>query len=246
MFAFALAVWVMLPACGNDTPAAMQVPGTSQAENAAPADKSEKGEKEDEDNKAQGMATANVADAKSATIQNLLTAFAGESTASAKYAAYAQKAEQEGLHQIALLFKAASMSEKIHANNHKSVLEDMGQTVAAVTPQFTVKTTKENLADAITGETYEITTMYPQFLAVAKAVDNPLATISLNYAFKTEQKHKVLYEKAMAALENNQVNTLAAQYFVCPTCGNTYEQTAPKRCGISMTGGERFLTVNSI
>ncbi len=241
MFALALSAGMLLSACGNDAPTSMQIPGSSQAEN-APVDKSGKAAADND----QLSAVTNVAEAKSATVKNLLTAFAGESTASAKYAAYAQKAQQEGLPQIAMLFKAASLSEKIHASNHKATLEDMGETVADISPQFTVRTTKENLADAIAGETYEITTMYPQFLATAKVTDNPLVMITLNYAMKTEQKHKPLYEKALAALENNQVGTLASQYYVCPTCGNTYEQSAPKRCGISMTNGTRFLTVNSI
>ncbi|MBK8557825.1 MAG: rubrerythrin family protein [Lewinellaceae bacterium] len=183
------------------------------------------------------------ADAKSATATNLASAFTGETTASAKYAAYAKKATEEGLLTIATLFRAASSSENIHANNHRAVLEEMGATVPVVNPNFTVKTTKENLQDAISGESYEISTMYPEFLSIAQKANNQLAMISMNYAFKTEQKHKVLYEKAIAALNNNQVNSLPNQYIICPTCGNTYETTAPKRCGISMTGRERFITI---
>jgi rubrerythrin len=61
-------------------------------------------------------------------------AFTGETTASAKYAAFAQKAEQEGYHEIAMLFKAASKSEKVHATNHKAVLTEAGQAVPEVNP----------------------------------------------------------------------------------------------------------------
>jgi rubrerythrin len=183
---------------------------------------------------------------KELNIENMKEAFRGETTASAKYAAYSKKAEEEGYHEIALLFKAASVSEKIHANNHKAVLVEGGQQTPSFTPEFTVKSTKENLKDALAGETYEITTMYPQFIVNANKVGNQFSLISLNYAYKTEQKHKPLYEKALAALENNNVKSLSSVFYICPTCGNTYDTKAPTRCGISMTGSEKFIKIDSL
>jgi rubrerythrin len=188
--------------------------------------------------------TSNDANAK--TTENMQAAFKGETTASSKYAAYSKKAEQEGYHQIALLFKAASIAENIHANNHKAVLQESGVSVPIIKPEFTVKSTKENLQDAITGETYEVTTMYPEFLTAANKAGNQFAMMSLNYAYKTEKKHKVFYEAALTALQNNSVKSLPTVLYVCPTCGNTYESTAPARCGISMTGGEKFIKITSL
>ncbi|MCB9338485.1 MAG: rubrerythrin family protein [Lewinellaceae bacterium] len=179
-------------------------------------------------------------------INNLTDAFKGETTASAKYAAYAKKAQEEGYPQIALLFKATSASENIHANNHRFVLEDLGATIPAVKPDFTVKTTAENLKDAIAGESYEIATMYPDFIKNAQAANGKLALISLNYAYKTEQRHKPLYEKALTALEGKQVNTLASVYYVCQTCGNTFDGVAPKRCNISMTSSDKFTKIDKL
>lgn len=193
-------------------------------------------------------ATTNPEDARAAieaTITNLLAAYAGETTASAKYAAYAQKAASEGHPRLALLFKATSRSERIHADNHRAVLEEMGKTIPEINPQFTVGTSKENLTDAIAGESYEITTMYPEFLTAANIADNQLALVSLNYAYKTEMKHKPLYENALALLMANQLETLPNQYLICPTCGNTYDGTAPKRCRISMTDGNRFIKITA-
>lgn len=185
-------------------------------------------------------------EAKATNLQNMQDAYKGETTASAKYEAYSQKAEEEGYHEIAMLFKAASKSESIHANNHKVVLAEAGESVPDINPEFTVNSTKENLMDAIAGETYEVTTMYPNFMINANKAGNQLAMVSLNYAYKTEQKHKVFYEKALAALESDTVESLPSVYFVCPTCGNTYETTAPKRCGISMTSGEKFIEIVDI
>jgi rubrerythrin len=187
-----------------------------------------------------------VGDAKTINLQNLQDAFKGESTASAKYAAYSKKAEEEGYHEIAMLFAAASKSEKIHANNHKAVLSESGQKVPEIKPEFTVKSTKENLKDAITGEGYEVSTMYPEFMTNANTAGNQLSLVSLNYAFKTEQKHKVFYEKALAALESKTMKSLSSVYYVCPICGNTYDTTPPSRCGISMTGSEKFVKVDKL
>ncbi len=245
---FALAIWMLLSACGSnpETNAALQPPETTQPDTAAPAVKTEK-EDDDEAGETKGneqkVGLGAPAAAITATVSNLAAAYTGETTASAKYAAYAKKAQDEGFAQIALLFKATSASEKIHAANHKAVLEDMGEVVPEVKPQYTVRTTQENLTDAITGETYEITTMYPDFLTAANEADNQLALTSLNYAYRTEQRHKPLYEKALVALQNNQVKTLSALYYVCPTCGNTYDSAPPKRCRVSMTNSDRFIKI---
>jgi rubrerythrin len=69
------------------------------------------------------------------TLENLKTAFAGESQANRKYLAYARKAEKEGFPKIAQLFRTAAEAETIHALAH---FENMGA----------VRSTLENLKDA--------------------------------------------------------------------------------------------------
>ncbi|MEO8515845.1 MAG: ferritin family protein [Flavobacterium sp.] len=199
-----------------------------------------------ENAKTEEETAVNAEEAKTKTIANLQAAFKGESNASATYAAFSKKAVEEGHKEIAMLFKAASNSEKIHAANHKAVLEEMGVTAEPVVLDVKVNSTKENLEAAIKGESYEVAEMYPSFLKMANAADNQLAMVTFNYAYKTEKKHKAFYEKALAALETNTDKTLPTTYFICPTCGNTYDTTAPKRCGISMTSGEKFIKINSL
>jgi hypothetical protein len=87
------------------------------------------------------------------TIKDLKEGIKGETTASAKYAAFAQKARTEGQYTIAKLFDAASKAESIHAANHTRTLNEMGEKMENVTPQFEVKTTAENLQSALEGET---------------------------------------------------------------------------------------------
>jgi rubrerythrin len=152
------------------------------------------------------------------TDENLKAAFAGESQANRLYLAFAKKAEQEGLTQIAMLFKAAAEAETVHAHNHLRVL---GQ----------VKETQDNLGTAITGETHEFKSMYPQFIEEAKAEGNKQALVSFDWANKVEQMHADLYQKALDALKNK-TPIAKADYYVCPVCGATFEGTAPDRCPV--------------
>jgi rubrerythrin len=178
------------------------------------------------------------------TIENLKAGIIGETTASAKYAAFAQKATEEGNIQIAKLFEAASKAELTHATNHKKVLEELGEKMSDFTPQFEVKTTAENLQAAIEGEQYEASTMYPQFLSDAKSEKVKNAEKSFTWAFDTEKKHAEFYTVALNALNSNDVNSLPAEYAVCPVCGNTYDTAKlDAKCAFCMTSKEKFIIV---
>ncbi|HEX7583856.1 MAG TPA: ferritin family protein [Prolixibacteraceae bacterium] len=178
------------------------------------------------------------------TIENLKAGIKGETTASAKYAAFAQKATDEGNVNVAKLFLAASKAESIHAANHRKVLDGLGEKMEDFTPAFEVKTTAENLQAAIDGETYEVTTMYPQFLADAKAEKVEKATKSFTWAFDTEKKHEQFYTKALQALTANAQNTLPMEYAVCPVCGNTYDKaTIVEKCAFCQTSKDKFFLI---
>jgi len=177
---------------------------------------------------------------------NMQAAYKGEMTATAKYAAYAKKAAGEGFPQIALLYRAISAAETIHAGNHKAVLAESGASVPVITPEYTVKSTRESLQDDIKGEAYEAATMYPDFLKTAADAGNDLAVISLTYAQKTEKRHEGMYQRALVALDKHTLSMLPTAYFICPTCGNTYENKAPARCGISLTKGALFARIDAL
>jgi rubrerythrin len=175
------------------------------------------------------------------TLENLMYAFKGETTASAKYAAFATKAKEEGQNEIAKLFEAASKSESIHAANHAKVIEEMGGKTEAFTPEFEVKTTAENLQAAYDGETEEITNMYPGFITTSETekVDNAVQTFT--YAIETEKKHQAFYQKAIEALKNKKTKELAFEFYVCPKCGNTYDKNNVKDfCELCATPKDKF------
>jgi rubrerythrin len=178
------------------------------------------------------------------TIENLKAAIKGETTASAKYAAFAQKATEEGLDTIAKLFSAASKAESIHADNHKKVLTELGATMEDFTPEFEVKTTAENLQGAIDGETYEFNTMYTGFIETAKTEKVDKAVKSFTWALDTEKKHAEFYKKALDAAKMNMEKGLPVAYMVCSVCGNTYDAAAvDEKCAFCQTPKEKFLTI---
>ncbi|OGP74679.1 MAG: rubrerythrin [Deltaproteobacteria bacterium RBG_16_50_11] len=160
------------------------------------------------------------------TEQNLKEAFAGESQANRRYLAFAKKAEEEGYAQIAKLFRAAAEAETVHAHNHLRVLKG-------------IRSTRENIQEAVAGETHEFKSMYPEMIEKAKAEKNEEALESFRFANEVEKIHAALYSKALEKLGKNE----AVDYYVCPVCGNTVEKAAPDKCPICSTPGKRFLKI---
>ena len=164
------------------------------------------------------------------TIKNLKTAIAGESQANRRYMAFANKAEEEGFSQIAKLFRAAAEAETIHALNHLRIVGE-------------VKSTAENLNNAISGETLEFEEMYPEYIQIAKSEGNKQAAWSFTVANKVEQIHANLFNKAAVALKIKKTME-KTDYYVCGICGNTVEGTPPERCPICGAPKEKFFKSN--
>ena len=165
----------------------------------------------------------------SKTIDNLKTAFAGESQANRRYLAFAQKAEEEGFTQVAKLFKAAAEAETIHALNHFKITGES-------------KSTKENLEAAISGETFEFKKMYPEYFNTAKQEGNRQAMWSLDVASKVEKVHAGLFQKTIDTLKSDK-ELPNVDYYVCGNCGNTVENEPPERCPICGAPKSKFFKV---
>jgi len=176
------------------------------------------------------------------TAENLKTALQGETTASAKYSAYAQKAFDENLPNIAALFLAAAKSESIHAKNHKIVLAGMGYKLDVQPEAFTEGTTLENLQAAFDGEKHEVEAMYPGFLELANTDNVTEAVKSFGWSLDTEKKHMELYTAAINALKAKSEKSLPSEYFVCPKCGFTYSnKDVEDNCELCGTEKEKFI-----
>jgi rubrerythrin len=151
----------------------------------------------------------------SKTEENLKEAFAGESQANRKYLAFAKKAEDEGYKAVAKLFRAAAEAETVHAHNHLRELAG-------------IKTTKENLEQAITGESHEFQQMYPKMIEEAIAEGKKTAQRSFTIANEVEKVHAALYKKALDSLGKNE----DVDYYICKVCGYTAEKEAPDTCPV--------------
>ncbi len=161
----------------------------------------------------------------SKTLDNLKEAFAGESQANRRYLAFAKKADEEGHPQAARLFRAAAEAETVHAHAHLRAMKG-------------VKSTEENLQEAIDGETFEFTKMYPKMLAEAQEEGNKQAAMSFDNANQVEEIHASLYKDVLENLGQNE----EAVYYVCQICGNTVEE-APEKCPICNSPKKLFKKV---
>jgi rubrerythrin len=162
------------------------------------------------------------------TEEFLKEAFAGESQANRKYLAFAERADKDGFPQVARLFRAAAAAETVHAHSHLRVLQG-------------VKSTKENLQDAIAGETHEFKSMYPEMIEAAKTEGNKAAERTFSFANEVEKIHATLYQKLLDNLGGAQENY---DYYVCPICGYTAEGKAPDICPVCGTKGELFRRID--
>jgi rubrerythrin len=187
-------------------------------------------------------ATPLLASTTNKTLENLQTAFNGESNAHAKYLAFAKKADQEGYGPVASLFRAAARAEEVHAGNHAEVIKKMGATPVAKIETPEVKSTKENLEAAIKGETYEKDEMYPSFLKQARAEKNKDAIQTFNYAKSAETEHARLYSEALANVE--QMKGGAVSYYVCTVCGYTTAKMDFSKCPSCFSPKEKYETIS--
>jgi rubrerythrin len=183
-----------------------------------------------------------MAAAATTTLDNLQTAYNGESNAHARYIAFAAKADAEGYAQAAALFRAAARAEEIHAANHAVVIKKLGGTPTAKLEKPVVKSTKDNLAAAIKGETYERDTMYPEFLKEARASRDTDAIQTFNYAKTAEAEHARLYTEALNNLDKMKAKGVV--YYVCTVCGNTTTKLDFAKCPSCFNSKDKYVAVS--
>jgi Rubrerythrin len=150
----------------------------------------------------------------SKTLENLKEAFAGESQANRKYLAFAHKADQEKMPYAARIFRAAAEAETIHAHAHLKAMKGIGST-------------EENLKEALSGEVFEFTDMYPPMIKDAEAEGEKSALRSLTLANEAEKVHAEMFQKALANPGQE-----ASKVYICLVCGHIAEGHTPDQCPI--------------
>jgi rubrerythrin len=129
------------------------------------------------------------------TIKNLEAALAGESMAHIKYRYFARIAREEGHEEVARHFEETADQEIKHAWGHLELL--LGDI-----------NTRQALEKAIEGETFEYTTMYPDYERIARQEGNLEAAYEMQAQTEESKQHAQEFmmilrkaEKRFAALK---------------------------------------------
>ena len=155
------------------------------------------------------------------TLENLLTAFAGESQARNKYTYYASKAKKEGYVQISNIFLETAANEKEHAELWFKLAHGIG-------------TTEENLLDAAEGENYEWTDMYKEMAATAREEGFPEIAAQMEGVAAIEKEHEERYRKLAANIKEGKVFEREEKVlWQCSNCGHqVVAEKAPQLCPV--------------
>jgi rubrerythrin len=167
------------------------------------------------------------------TEEDILKAFENESRARWTYKAFADKAEQEGNHEVAKLFRAAAASEEIHANSLLKALQEMSRATNELwvsgmyDPKMVKDSTADNLKEAI-NENIELSKLYPRMIQDAEKDGWSFARECFTYASAVDKVHESLFNNALQNLGKKK----SVEYFVCESCGNTIDHKPADSCKV--------------
>ena len=130
------------------------------------------------------------------TEQNLKDAFAGEIQAIHRYLYFAQKAEVEGLNDVAAVFRSTAEGETGHAHGHLEYLEEVGDPATGKP----IGQTGDNLKAAIASETHEYTDMFPSIARAARQEGFDEIADWFETLAKAGKSHAGRFQKALDAL----------------------------------------------
>jgi len=177
------------------------------------------------------------------TMVNLMKAFAGESQARNKYEYFAKVAQKEGFRDIAEHFQRAADNEKVHAKLELALKNRMEHE-----RENNFGDTKENLQEAIDGESYENVTMYPDFAKIAKEEGHKEAARLFEGIGKIEIEHEKMFQMLLTRLEAGEefVSEDEDEAWICEVCGHVhYGKKALKVCPVCKHPQEYQSRLNS-
>ena len=157
--------------------------------------------------------------------RNLASAFAEQSKAAVRNAAFALKAEQEGYPQLAKLFRAVADADSVHARRFLLLMRGK------------IGTTEENLKAALRSEADAHREHYPAMVKDAREASKAVKK-AFSQSMKTDGEHAELYSKAMTDM----LAEKKAEYYVCQICGHI-EHFVPENCPICGAVSGRFKRV---
>ena len=126
------------------------------------------------------------------TKENLITAMHGEALAYAKYIAFAEHARKDGNPELAVLFEETAKVEFFEHFAEEAQLAGL------------VGTDIENLQDAISGENYEVETMYREFAEAADNAGDADAAARFSEVRRDEAKHRSAFQSMLDKMQPTQ------------------------------------------
>jgi rubrerythrin len=132
------------------------------------------------------------------TAKNLEAAFGGESMANRKYLFFAEVVRKLGMNDLAKLFRETANQETEHAFAHfrlihpELVVDDASSLSADQKKAIAARC----LELAVEGETYEYTTMYPEFTTQAIADGDGEAVAEFQEQEAESREHAAIFNKA--------------------------------------------------
>jgi rubrerythrin len=142
--------------------------------------------------------------------------------------AYAKKAAEEGYPEVARLFKAVALAEKVHADEYLKYLEGV------------VGSTEENLSRAFESELRAKQDIYPRLVQEAFRLGREDVAWSFIRARDVEERHANLYKEALSALAGER----QLHYHVCLVCGYVFDQDPPGECPVCRSPREKFQAID--
>jgi len=162
---------------------------------------------------------------KAKTRENVYKAFIGEAKAYFRLMAYAEKADEEEIPQIALLFRAIAEAERVHATRHLNLIKDL-----------VVKDTDTKLEKSFQREKTISETDYPEMLKDAEDEGETAAALVFSQARDVEGYHAKLYDRAIYHTIKDKQTT----YHICQVCGYVADGKLPDKCPVCGAPQEKF------
>ena len=150
--------------------------------------------------------------------------YEGEAKAALRLRLFANKADQEGLPQIAQLFRVIAFSEEIHGERALRLLRE-------------IKDTESNLKESFGSETRVAGVAYDHFIRLATEAGDTNAANIFSHSKDVEDVHANLYKKAMGHLMEER----EATSYVCKVCGYVSDGVWPDACPVCSAPKDQFV-----
>lgn len=173
---------------------------------------------------------------KLVTMDNLQTAYGAELKRSLWYDRFAKQSMKENLGDIAVLFRALSRSEKVHADNAARLLKARGvEPLAPSIDSIVPGKAKQYLKLSLSSENVE-QNLYSASIAKAQEEQFTEAADWFKKALEADARHGRLLKKAI----EQETNFARLPYMMCPECGYIVGSDKLEECPVCKTKKEKF------